>query len=173
MNLDAAIKALEEKGIRTVTRGAAVKQRSRDYFWYSPVLKDRLDHVVADFFASRKARTTSSRSCASAMQTMSPSPRVARARAITGKRCLWPGLRDACGQDEQGEGNHPGRVICEPGVILKDLDAACIADSGQEIRMFSSTWSTATIGGFIAGGSGVGSIRWGCCAIRATSSACA
>ena len=57
---------------------------------------------------------------------------------------------------------HPGRVITEPGVLLKDLDAACKEDSGQEIRMFSSTWATATIGGFIAGGSGgVGSCTWG------------
>ncbi len=57
---------------------------------------------------------------------------------------------------------HPGRVICEPGVLLKDLDAACKAHSGQELRMFSSTWATATIGGFIAGGSGgVGSCTWG------------
>jgi FAD/FMN-containing dehydrogenase len=57
---------------------------------------------------------------------------------------------------------HPGRVIVEPGCLLKDLDAACKAHSGQEIRMYSSTWATATIGGFIAGGSGgVGSVRWG------------
>ena len=57
---------------------------------------------------------------------------------------------------------HPGRVITEPGVLLKDLDAACKEHSGQEIRMFSSTWATATIGGFIAGGSGgVGSCTWG------------
>ncbi len=57
---------------------------------------------------------------------------------------------------------HPGRVIVEPGCLLKDLDAACKAHSGQELRMFSSTWATATIGGFIAGGSGgVGSCTWG------------
>ncbi len=57
---------------------------------------------------------------------------------------------------------HPGRVIVEPGCLLKDLDAACREHSGQEIRMFSSTWATASIGGFIAGGSGgVGSCTWG------------
>ena len=56
---------------------------------------------------------------------------------------------------------HPGRVISEPGVLLKDVDAAC-RETGQEIRMFSSPWATATIAGFIAGGSGgVGSCTWG------------
>ena len=57
---------------------------------------------------------------------------------------------------------HDALPISEPGALLKDIDAACIAHSGQELRMFSSTWATATIGGFIAGGSGgIGSIRWG------------
>jgi len=51
--------------------------------------------------------------------------------------------------------------VVEAACLLKDLDAAC-NETGQEIRMFSSTWATATIGGFVAGGSGgVGSVRWG------------
>jgi FAD/FMN-containing dehydrogenase len=55
----------------------------------------------------------------------------------------------------------PGRVVCEPGAILADVDKA-LADSGQELRMFPSTRGTASIGGFVAGGSGgVGSITWG------------
>jgi FAD/FMN-containing dehydrogenase len=52
--------------------------------------------------------------------------------------------------------------VVEPGAILRDMDAETIAKSGQELRMFSSTHATATIGGFIAGGSGgIGSVRWG------------
>jgi FAD/FMN-containing dehydrogenase len=42
------------------------------------------------------------------------------------------------------------------------IDAATRADSRQELRMHPSTYSTASIGGFVAGGSGgVGSINWG------------
>jgi FAD/FMN-containing dehydrogenase len=52
--------------------------------------------------------------------------------------------------------------VVEPGALLKDIDEEVRAKSGQELRMYSSTWATATVGGFIAGGSGgVGSVRWG------------
>ena len=33
---------------------ASIKSKSRDFFWYSPVLKGRLDHVVGDFVVSPK-----------------------------------------------------------------------------------------------------------------------
>ncbi|RUV59409.1 FAD-binding oxidoreductase, partial [Mesorhizobium sp. M5C.F.Ca.IN.020.14.1.1] len=49
-----------------------------------------------------------------------------------------------------------------PGAVLADIDRATRAHSGQELRMSPSTYNTASIGGFVAGGSGgVGSIRWG------------
>ena len=31
-----------------------MKQKSRDFFWYSPVLKRELDHVTADLVVSPK-----------------------------------------------------------------------------------------------------------------------
>jgi FAD/FMN-containing dehydrogenase len=56
----------------------------------------------------------------------------------------------------------PGRVLSEPGVIIAELDRQTKAHSGQELRFHPSTAQTATIGGFVAGGSGgVGSITWG------------
>ena len=55
----------------------------------------------------------------------------------------------------------PGRVVAEPGALMIDIDKAA-SSSGQELRMAPSTRATASIGGFIAGGSGgVGSITWG------------
>ena len=47
MNIDAARTALAHLDIEE--KEANIRASSRDFFWYSPVLKERLDHVVADF----------------------------------------------------------------------------------------------------------------------------
>ena len=41
-------------GIKIEDNPAIVKQKSRDFFWYSPVLKRELDHVTADLVVSPK-----------------------------------------------------------------------------------------------------------------------
>ena len=47
MDIAAAKTAL--KHLEIDDNPAAVRAKSRDFFWYSPVLKDRLDHLSADF----------------------------------------------------------------------------------------------------------------------------
>lgn len=141
----------------------SVRAKSRDFFWYSPVLKARLDHLTADFVVAPRSE-------AEVIKVL----RVCHAHEV-------PVTTRGAGTGNYGQAmplaggcvlhlRHmtavktiaPGRVVVEPGCLLKDLDAATRAHSGQEIRMFSSTWATATIGGFIAGGSGgVGSCTWG------------
>ena len=39
------------------TNPVSVRSKSRDFFWYSPVLLDRLDHVTANFIASPKSES--------------------------------------------------------------------------------------------------------------------
>ncbi|TGS87349.1 FAD-binding protein, partial [bacterium M00.F.Ca.ET.177.01.1.1] len=54
----------------------------------------------------------------------------------------------------------PGRVVTGPGAGLAEIDKATRAHSSQELRMSPSTYNTASIGGFVAGGSGgVGATR--------------
>jgi FAD/FMN-containing dehydrogenase len=161
MNLAAAKAALAH--LELDDNPVSVKAKSRDFFWYSPVLKARLDHVSADFVVAPKTE-------AEVIEVL----RVAYAEGV-------PVTVRGAGTGNYGQAMplaggvvlhtknlnavkavHPGRVVVEPGCLLKDLDAACKAHSGQEIRMFSSTFATATIGGFISGGSGgVGSCTWG------------
>ena len=144
-------------------KDAAIKSASRDFFWYSPVLKDRLDHVLADFVVRPRNEAEVIEILKICFQHDVP---VTTRGAGTGNYGQAMPLEGGCVMHlrfmDKVKEIHAGRVICEPGVLLKDLDAACKSDSGQEIRMFSSTWATATIGGFIAGGSGgVGSCTWG------------
>lgn len=55
----------------------------------------------------------------------------------------------------------PGMVCVEPGVKLAAIDRVT-RETGWELRMAPSTYRTATIGGFIGGGSGgIGSITYG------------
>ena len=160
-NVAAAKAALSHLDIET--KEANMRASSRDFFWYSPVLKDRLDHVVADFVVRPRDEAEVIEVLKACFEHDVP---VTARGAGTGNYGQAMPLAGGCVMHikhlDKVKEVHPGRVVVEPGCLLKDLDAHCRADSGQEIRMFSSTWATATIGGFIAGGSGgVGSCTWG------------
>jgi len=160
-NIAAAKAALAHLDIEE--KEANIRASSRDFFWYSPVLKPRLDHVIADFVVRPRSEAEVIEVLKACYAHDVP---VTTRGAGTGNYGQAMPLEGGCVMHlthmNAVKEVHPGRVICEPGVLLKDLDAACIEQSDQEIRMFSSTWATATIGGFIAGGSGgVGSCTWG------------
>ncbi|RZW12508.1 MAG: FAD-binding oxidoreductase [Rhodobacteraceae bacterium] len=161
MDIAAAKSALSHLDIEE--KDVAIKAASRDFFWYSPVLKDRLDHVVADFVVRPRDEAEVIEVLKTCYAHDVP---VTTRGAGTGNYGQAMPLAGGCVMHlrhmDKVQEIHSGRVICEPGVLLKDLDAATKEHSSQEIRMFSSTWATATIGGFIAGGSGgVGSCTWG------------
>ncbi len=140
-----------------------IRTFSRDFFWYSPVLKDRMDDLVADFVVCPNTEEEIIEVLRVCYEHNVP---VTTRGAGTGNYGQAIPMRGGCilflRNMNKIKSVTPGRVVAEPGCILKDIDTFCKADSGQEIRMFSSTWATATIGGFIAGGSGgVGSVTWG------------
>lgn len=141
----------------------SVKAKSRDFFWYSPVLKARLDHISADFVVSPRTEAEVIEVLKAAYAHDIP---VTTRGAGTGNygqaMPLAGGIMLHMRHLNAVKAIHPGRVIAEPGCLVKDVDAATRAHSGQELRMHPSTYTTATIGGFIAGGSGgVGSCTWG------------
>ena len=149
--------------IRTEENPALVKQKSRDFFWYSPILKRQLETMVGDIVVSPRTTGEVVRTLAAAHALGIPvTPRGAGTGNYGQAMPLAGGIVLNLAEMTAIKHIAPGRVVCEPGAIMADIDRATRAHSGQELRMHPSTYNTASIGGFIAGGSGgVGSINWG------------
>jgi FAD/FMN-containing dehydrogenase len=148
--------------IRCEDNPVLVKQKSRDFYWYSPVLKRELEAVTADIVVSPVSEAEVAAVLKAAHKFRIPvtargggTGNYGQAMPLTGGVLL--NLIDMNKILTIGT----GRVVSEPGALIGDIDKATAA-SGQELRMFPSTRATATIAGFVAGGSGgVGSITWG------------
>ena len=139
-----------------------VRQKSRDFYWYSPVLKRQLDHVCADLIVTPlDEREVAEVLKASHRLRIPVTPRGAGTGNYGQAMPLSGGIVLNLAEMNRVKSIARGRVVSEPGAILKAIDEATRA-SGQELRIHPSTYATASIGGFIAGGSGgVGSINWG------------
>jgi FAD/FMN-containing dehydrogenase len=159
------IAALERAltGIKVETNPQIVKQKSRDFFWYSPVLKRQLEHITADAVVTPKTEAEVAAVLAACFSLDIP---VTTRGAGTGNygqaMPLAGGVVLNLADLNKVKDIRNGSVIAEAGAIMSDVDIAARAQSNQEIRLHPSTYRMATIGGFIAGGSGgVGSINWG------------
>jgi FAD/FMN-containing dehydrogenase len=139
-----------------------VKQKSRDFYWYSPILKRELDAVTADVVVSPASEAEVRAVLAAAYRLEIPvTPRGAGTGNYGQAMPLTGGILMNLAEMNRIKSIERGRVVCEPGALLIDVDKAAEA-SGQELRMYPSTRATASIAGFVAGGSGgVGSISWG------------
>jgi FAD/FMN-containing dehydrogenase len=150
-------------GIGTEDNPALVKQKSRDFYWYSPTLKRQLDHVTADIIVSPTSEDEVRRVLAAAHALGIPVTPRGTGTGNYGQAMPLAGgvLLDLSGFNKVTS-IAAGRFVAEPGAIIAKIDEETRAASGQEQRLHPSTYQTATVGGFIAGGSGgVGSIKWG------------
>ncbi|MBV9637308.1 MAG: FAD-binding oxidoreductase [Methylobacteriaceae bacterium] len=150
------------EGIACEDNSILVKQKSRDFYWYSPVLKRQLDHVCADIVVAPKSEADVVRVLAACHALAIPVTARGSGTGNYGQAMPLAGgvVMDLSGCNHVKEIGR-GRVTAEPGAVLAAIDRQTRA-SGQELRLSPSTYNTASIGGFVAGGSGgVGSIRWG------------
>lgn len=150
-------------GIKLDDNPAIVQQKSRDFYWYSPVLKQQLDHVTGDLIVTPKNEAELIRVLAACHRHGVPvTPRGSGTGNYGQAMPLSGGVVLNLAEMNEIKAIAPGRVVTGPGAILADIDRATRAHSGQELRLSPSTYNTASIGGFIAGGSGgVGSINFG------------
>jgi FAD/FMN-containing dehydrogenase len=142
---------------------AIVRQKSRDFFWYSPVLKRQLDHVTADLVVSPQNEAEVVHVLKTCFAEGVPvTPRGAGTGNYGQAMPLSGGVVLNLAEMNAVTSIGRGRVVTGPGAIIADIDRQTRAHSQQELRLHPSTYQTATIAGFIAGGSGgVGSINWG------------
>jgi FAD/FMN-containing dehydrogenase len=139
-----------------------VRLKSRDFYWFSPVLKDALDKKCADLVICPRDEADIVVVARAAARFRVPiTPRGGGTGNYGQAVPLMGGvILDMAGLDAI-ERVAPGRVRVRAGAILSDIDDALRSD-GWELRMHPSTKRTATVGGFVAGGSGgVGSVTYG------------
>ena len=151
-NLDALINSLE--GIETITDSAQVAKLSQDYHTFSPVLVPKLEGKVGDIVV-RPANEAEVLKVAAACAKHRVPVTVRGAGTGNYGQCvpLHGGVILDMTRMQEILWVKPGVARVEAGVKLAAVDKKT-REIGWEIRMAPSTYRTATIGGFIAGGSG-------------------
>ncbi|MGA7789492.1 MAG: FAD-binding oxidoreductase [Xanthobacteraceae bacterium] len=149
-------------GISTTTDLIDRRRRSRDYFWYSPILYEQLKDMLADIVVTPRDEAEVVRVAAACARHRIPLTVRGGATGNYGQCVpLQGGVVLDMAMLNRIEWQKPGLVRVEAGAKLFDIDAVT-RPNGFELRMHPSTKRTAEIGGFVAGGSGgVGSVAFG------------
>jgi FAD/FMN-containing dehydrogenase len=154
--------AAELAPIDCTTDRVLVRQKSRDFFWYSPVLNERLKGVRADLVVAPADEAEVVRALAYCHERRIPvTPRGAGTGNYGQAMPLQGGVVLDLSRLDRFLWLREGVARVQAGLKLVDLEAHALPH-GWELRFHPSTRRTASIGGFIAGGSaGAGSLQFG------------
>lgn len=159
-NLDSLINSLQ--GIEIITDANQVAKLSQDYHTFSPVLVPKLEGKVGDIVV-RPANEQDVLKVAAACAKHRVPVTVRGAGTGNYGQCvpLHGGVILDMTRMQDILWVKPGVTRVQAGIKLAAIDKKT-REIGWEIRMAPSTYRTATLGGFIAGGSGgIGSIQYG------------
>jgi FAD/FMN-containing dehydrogenase len=152
------------EGMELVEHGPLLERLSHDQFNFSPLLQPRLQPCLADLVVRVRAPQEVFKVAALCYRLGVPLTARGAGTGNYGQSVPLHGgvVLDTSGLDQvRSFDSATGVLSAEPGCRLFDLDQ-WLQPKGWALRLAPSTWRTATLGGFIAGGSsGVGSLRWG------------
>ena len=159
-SIDALLAELGD--VPTVIDQAVVRKRSRDFFWYSPVLNEQLNGKSADLIVAPRDEADVLRVASACARHRVPLTVRGGGTGNYGQAVpLHGGVLLDITALAAVEWVRPGAIRVGVGAMMDAIDAQT-QKQGWELRMHPSTKRTATIGGFVAGGSGgVGSITYG------------
>ena len=152
------------ENLEIIKNPSDLKRLSRDFYNYSPILKEKLNDCIADVVVRPKdikSLLAVAKKCwdLSIPLTIRGGGTGNYGQAVP----LAKGVVMQMNYFNQIEKFFPdtGFVKVQSGCLMGDLNKE-LENYGRELRLFPSTWRTASIGGFISGGSGgIGSIKWG------------
>lgn len=139
-----------------------LQAKSRDYYWYSPILKADLDRHSGQLLVQPRSEAEVITVAATAARLRIPLTLRGGGTCNYGQCVPLEGgvIVEMTKLDRVLEIT-PGRVLCEAGARIQRVEDR-VAETGQMLTMFPSTKRLATMAGFIAGGSGgIGSLRHG------------
>lgn len=153
---------IDLKDLELASDPATLKLKSRDFFWFSPVLKRELESCRADLVVRPKTIADVMQVAAAAAKSRSIVTVRGGGTGNYGQAVPLEGglVIDMAGLDRVVN-VAPGVGTFEAGATMLEIDKA-LAPKGWELRFYPSTRKQATIGGFVAGGAaGAGSCTWG------------
>lgn len=141
---------------------AQVRIKSRDFFWFSPILRNQLEGRKADIVV--KPRNKHDVVCIAAAAAKYRIPLTLRGGGTSCQGQSVPlagGIVVDISDVSRLVWQRDNVLRVEAGASFLEIDRV-LKPSGLELQMHPSTRKTATIGGFVASGkAGCGSCKWG------------
>jgi len=159
----AALTAILGDPARVLTQPQVVERLSRDFYWYSPILRPLLDGKHADIVVQPITLDEIRNILRWCYAHDVPVTLRGAGTGNYGQAVpLHAGVvMDLARMDRIDSITPDGIALCEPGVRLGTLETTA-RNLGWELRCYPSTIVKASVGGFLGGGSGgIGSVAHG------------